>query len=197
MLPARPSAGSQAIHGAAAGHSILTPEVTAMLLAGATCGPPAKPPGPSDPLRPRTPTRLAHAPPTAAPHPASPIDGGCRTNMSDCELGTSASLRRVVPGAETRSRLEKPTLRGRFLEPAPPRAACRRDPLWGDHNTSPQSGFMRHPRGNEEARHAGRHGVTPRAGGSPLSVMTTAAGSGRKPSDRRLSRRGSGFSPSW
>src|ERR1700733_11666949 len=57
--------------------------------------------------------------------------------MSDCELGTSASLPRVVRGAETLSRLEKRTLRRRFLEPAPPRAPCRRDPLWGDHNTSP------------------------------------------------------------
>jgi hypothetical protein len=57
--------------------------------------------------------------------------------MSDCELGTSASLPHVMRGAETRSRLEKRTLRRRFLEPAPPRAPGRRDPLCGDHNTSP------------------------------------------------------------
>jgi hypothetical protein len=57
--------------------------------------------------------------------------------MSDCELGTSASLPHVMRGAETRSRLEKRTLRRRFLEPAPPRAPGHRDPLCGDHNTSP------------------------------------------------------------
>ncbi len=43
--------------------------------------------------------------------------------LSDCELGTSASLPRVVRGAETRSRLEKRTLRRRFFEPAPPAGA--------------------------------------------------------------------------
>ena len=47
---------SQALHGAAAGHTILPPEVTAMLLAGATSAPPAKPPVPvelPDDLTPR------------------------------------------------------------------------------------------------------------------------------------------------
>jgi DNA-binding NarL/FixJ family response regulator len=39
---------SQALHGAATGNTILPPEVTAMLLAGARCAPQAKPPIPVD-----------------------------------------------------------------------------------------------------------------------------------------------------
>jgi DNA-binding NarL/FixJ family response regulator len=39
---------SQALHGAAAGHTTLPPEVTAMLLTGAACGPRTKPAIPAE-----------------------------------------------------------------------------------------------------------------------------------------------------